>query len=306
MKRWISLLLLFCILVTLSGCGLTRRTESLDEYLKPQVPMSHTEFLLFPVRAALKDCTVNRYRSVSVSTLMFDDNYLLLSCTYTQQQYEEELSRLENIGAEYREDLFRSPAYVTVFYTHNYEYALLDGENLTITYIAAHTVDFENDVNEDQLKDFPPQFAPIKFDGVDICIYTYEEERPIKLRNGEVYEYFKHEHGTNVTLGGVSAENASRAQITAQLEPCEPPMADYGEIRSAEIAAYYGATALDGHIKNWTMVNMVGVVHNPRANLWIVHGMFKDRNTPGEAWSVVLEAETGKVLGFTSLLPSEE
>lgn len=173
MKKQVAIVLVLCLLVCLSGCWQTRRTESLDDYLQPGVPMSHTEFLLFPVRAALEECTVNQYRSESVSSLMFDDNYLLLSCTYTQQQYEEEVSRLENLGAEYRDDLFRFPAYVTVFYTHNYEYALLDEDNLTVTYIAAHTIDFENDVNEDQLKDFPPQFAPIKFSGVDICIYQY-------------------------------------------------------------------------------------------------------------------------------------
>lgn len=265
------------------------------------MPVSYPEFHLFPVQSALDECTVNLYRNVSVSTLMFDDSYLLLSCTYTPRQYEEELSRLENLGAEYREDLFHFPAYVTVFYTHTYEYALLNPEQLTVTYVYAQTIDFENNVNEDQLKDFPSQFAPVKFQDVNICVYNYDEERPIKLQNGEVYEYFRHEHGTNLDLRDVEVENASRSQILALLKPCEPPVADYGQIKTAEMAAYYGASALDSHFATWTMVNTVGVVHNPRADLWIVHGMLQDRNNPGTAYAVALDAQTGKVLGFASL-----
>ncbi len=299
MKKVLALLLAVC-LFSLSGCGYTRRTESLDDYLQPQVPMSFSEFLIFPIRAALDECTVNQYRSVSVSTLMFDDNYLLLSCTYTPQQYDEEISRFQGIGAEYREDLFHYPAYVTLFRTHNYEYALLDEDNLTMIYIAAHTADFEGGHN--QLEDFPSQFAPIKFSGVDILIYEYwQAEGDIRLNNGESYSFFEHTNKENWILNGVSVMTASLKQVTALLEPCNLSLPDYGQIQSARAAAYYGASALEQRTPNWTSDNSIGAAYNERADVWIVHGMFKDRNNPGEAWAVVLDGETGKVLGFAEI-----
>ena len=135
------------------------------------------------------------------------------------------------------------------------------------------------------------------------CDYT---DGTVQLSNGETYGYFQHESPCNCDLHGLRFETATLGQIMVYLEPCEDATDSNHRISTARDAAYYGATALDGHIKNWTMVNTVGVGYNPTANLWLVHGQFYDRNTPGEAWAVVLEAETGKVLGFTSLLPSEE
>lgn len=173
MKKLLSLLAA-CLLIILSGCAKTQTTASLNDYLEPNVPMSYTEFWLFPTKESLVQCTVNQYRSDSASTLLFDDVYLLLSCTYSQEQYDRELSRLEDIGAVYRDDLFQYPAYVMIFYYGHYEYALLDTENNTVIYIAAQTTDFEGQSPDKALTDFPSKYYPVKLPQEDICVYQYE------------------------------------------------------------------------------------------------------------------------------------
>lgn len=296
MKKLVALTLLLCLLVTLSGCVQNHRTTSLEDYLQPAVPMIWTEFLLFPVRADLEKCTVNQYCSESVSTLLFDDAYILLSCTYTKQQFEDEIARFEGVGAHYREDLFRLPGYVAVFDPHSYEYALLDEERLTITYIAAYTVDFSTESTNQMLKNFPTEFAPVKTDGVDIHIYDYDRaEGGIRLRNGERYTFLESE---KCTINGIPAKTASYEGIIGQLEPCELSIPDYGQIGAAIAAAYYGADALQKRTANWTASDSMCVVYNETADVWIVHGRFKDREDPGEAWGVALKGDTGKVLGF--------
>ena len=301
MKKLIAFVLLTCITLSLWGCTQIRRTESLDDYLKPDVPMSYSEFLLFPIRAALEECTVNRYRSVSMSDLLFDDNYLLLSCTYTQQQYDKEIERFEAIGAAYREDLFRYPAYVALFTTHSYEYALLDEEDLTIIYIAAHTIDFESSSSDKQHKDFPAQFAPVRIPQKSICIYDYGSAKGEIRIDGEHYTFFEHGYNDNWELNGIPAQTASRKQLISQLELCDPSIPDCGEICAAIEAAYYGGNALSRQTSNWTSADTIGAAYNENADVWIVHGMLPDGNDPAEAWAVVLDAETGKVLGFTEL-----
>lgn len=296
MKKLIAFALLICITLSLSGCVKNHRTTSLDDYLQPAVPMIWTEFLLFPVRAALEECTVNQYCAESVSTLLFDDAYILLSCTYTRQQYDEQIARFEGIGAHYREDLFRFPGYVAVFDSHSYEYALLDEEHLTITYIAAYTVDFSTESTNQMLKNFPAQFAPVKTDGVDIHIYDYgKSEGEIRLRNGERYTFLEIEKST---INGIPAKTASYEGIIGQLEPCELSIPDYGQIGAAIAAAYYGADALQKRTANWTASDSMCVVYNETADVWIVHGRYYTREDPGEAWGVALKGDTGKVLGF--------
>ena len=305
MKKLIAFALLICITLSLSGCTQVRRTESLDDYLKPDVPMPYSEFLLFPIRAALEECTVNQYRSVSVSDLMFDDNYLLLSCAYTQQQYDEEIARFEAIGAQYRDDLFRYPAYVTLFMTHSYEYALLDEEKQTITYIAAHTIDFESGQSEKVHKDFPAQFAPVNIPQETFCIYDYGSAKGEIRIGGKLYTFFEHGYNDNWMLNGIPAQTASYKGIIGQLEPCELSISDYGEISCAREAAYYGADALQKRTANWTSGPGIGVAYNETADVWIVHGQHENREDPGEAWAVALKGDTGKVLGFSPLLPAE-
>ena len=305
MKKLVAFVLLVCITFSLWGCSRTQCTESLEDYLQPSVPMIFAEFLLFPVRAELAKCTVNQYRSESVSTLLFDDIYILLSCTYTQSQYDGEIARFEGVGAHYREDLFRCPAYVAVFSPRSYEYVLMDEETLTITYIAAHTTDFDSENPEKTLKNFPTEFAPVKTSDVDIYIYDYDRaEGEIRLNDRKCYSFSEQSPLDKCELNGVPAKTASLSQITSKLEPCELDIPDCGQISAAIEAAYYGASALSRRTPNWTSHESIHVVHNETANVWIVHGLFKDRNDPGEAWAVALDAETGKVLGFAEVSPS--
>ena len=133
-----------------------------------------------------------------------------------------------------------------------------------------------------------------------------DTEDTVRLSNGESYTYFQHESPSNYQLKGIVAETATLEQILHRLEPCEAADDTPREIWTAREAAYYGATALDTHFGHWTEADMVGVLYNPLADLWIVHGMFKDRTDPGQARAVALDAATGKVLGFAALSPAND
>lgn len=148
-------------LTLLSGCS--QKTLDLADYLLPNVPMMYEQFSLFPEREALRYCTVERYQSETFSSVMFDDIYFLLRCGYSGFQMEQELQRLQELGAEYREDLFAYPGYVMLFDGQNYEYALIDEGASEIIYIAAMTVDFEvgSELYGSIYGDFPDSYRPI-------------------------------------------------------------------------------------------------------------------------------------------------
>lgn len=170
MKKLLSLgLAVLCLLACLTACTQTSTSNSLDEYMNANVPVIHSEFDIFPARNALDLCVVNNYRYVSKSTLFFDDLYFLLSCTYTPEQYETELLRLQQTGAEYENTLFSLPAYVMLFSGKCYEYALLDEEHHTVIYVYAQTGGWE------YLDDFPAEYLPKNATGTDICKYSYLE-----------------------------------------------------------------------------------------------------------------------------------
>ena len=123
------------------------------------------------------------------------------------------------------------------------------------------------------------------------------EEGDIQV-NGESYHYFVHSPQDGYDFLGAQAHTASFEQITNRLDTDHIQIPDCGAISSARAAAYYGAIALQWRTPNWNSSDMIGLVYNETANLWLVHGLFQDRNDPGEAWTVALDAETGKVLGF--------
>ena len=136
--------------------------------------MVYTEFLVFPQKEMLELSSVNQYQSESVSTFLFDDTYFMLSCTYSAHQYNQELLRLKEIGAEYHSDIFNYPSYIMLFYANYYEYALLDSPNNTIIYVAAQTTDFSFGSTPHILKDFPSEYLPIYPLEIDICKYNLE------------------------------------------------------------------------------------------------------------------------------------
>ena len=162
------LCIIMCFMLGLSACSGTTYTESILDYLVTDVPLSYPEHILFPQREAIFDNNIIVYQSESNSTLMYDDIYFLLTCTYSDDVYEDEVARFKICGAEYNEDLFEFPAYVMLLCGDNFEYALLDDQNNTITYVSAQTADWE------YLKSFPERYLPAVREEINICHYPKE------------------------------------------------------------------------------------------------------------------------------------
>ncbi len=135
------------------------------------------EFFIFP------DDTSKMLEPTFVSSLktgFFDtDGYMILRGTYSEEDYEEEVQRLSaiectvediTIGVQYDEDSYALPAYVALDgYDYEYEYALLDEKNHTITYILLSSPKYVNlreyeeylklDADEYKIKDALKQFT---------------------------------------------------------------------------------------------------------------------------------------------------
>ncbi len=166
--RFFPLVGIFILLSLLCACGSTHIYESTGDYLKADVPLTYSEHAVFPDEEALNDATVDIYRSESQSTLLFDDIYFLLKCTYSQESLQQEIARIEETGAVYKEEPFSLPAYIVQFRSDRYyEYALIDTENCSIIYVSAEISDWEIFPN------FPAKYLPITQEDLGICIYTY-------------------------------------------------------------------------------------------------------------------------------------
>lgn len=163
-----ALCLVLCILITFTTCQRTIVSDEIEEYLISNVPLIYPDLLTFPAEETLTSCVINNYTHKSKSTLFYDDVYFYLCCTYTTQQYEEEVSRLKHIGAEYSENVFNYPAYIMLLYDKFYEYAILDDNNQTIVYIHAEVADWKNFSN------FPSEYLPSKNINIEVCKYTYD------------------------------------------------------------------------------------------------------------------------------------
>lgn len=164
------LCIVLCFMLGLSACSGTTYTESILDYLVTDVPLSYPEHILFPQREAIFDENIIVYQAESKSTFMYDDVYFLLTCTYSDNVYADEVVRFEECGAEYNEDLFDFPAYVMLFSGDNYEYALLDNQNNIITYVSAQTANWRF------LKSFPKQYLPAVKERINICHYSNESQ----------------------------------------------------------------------------------------------------------------------------------
>lgn len=102
-----------------------------------------SELFIFP------DDTANMIDPTFVSSLktgFFDtDGYIILQGTYNEEDYDAEIQRLSSIectvdgitiGIKYDEESYAVPAYVAIDgLDYEYEYALLDEKNHTITYV---------------------------------------------------------------------------------------------------------------------------------------------------------------------------
>ncbi len=136
-----------------------------------------SELFIFP------DDTTNMLEPIFVSSLktgFFDtDGYIILQGTYNEEDYDTEVQRLSSIectveditiGIQYDEESYALPAYVAIDgFDYEYEYALLDEKNHTITYILLSYPEYVNlreykeylklDVNEYKIEDSLNQFS---------------------------------------------------------------------------------------------------------------------------------------------------
>ena len=60
-------------------------------------------------------------------------------------------------------------------------------------------------------------------------------------------------------------------------------------------AVRIGASRLENFMENWTLTGECVVAVNEEANAWVVCGMIPDRNTAGDAGSIVFSRETGEI-----------
>lgn len=89
---------------------------------------------------------------------------IYLQCKYTDSEFEEEIKRIANIHNSacekysiYVEDLFELPVYVITYnFFGAFSYALLDGENKTITYVYLRDIEIYNNIV------FDMKYAPTK------------------------------------------------------------------------------------------------------------------------------------------------
>lgn len=131
-----------------------------EYYLKKYGKEISSSLIIFPEdNYNLKD---TKFTSSFTDGLFGADGYILLSTKYTKEQFNKEVNRLSNINLKisktcsknapthtnyikYDENSYEYPAYITIdgFYG-KYEYALINKENLQITYLYISSVDKEN------------------------------------------------------------------------------------------------------------------------------------------------------------------
>ena len=167
-SRFLFIIVLIVLLGLLPACVSTRTYESTDDYLRTDVPVTYSEHAIFPDKEMLADTKVELYRSESQSTLLFDDIYFLLKCTYSQESFQQEIKRIEELGAEYEETHFLYPAYVMLFhFDRYYEYALVDIESCSIVYVSAEVSNWKT------FSDIPSEYLPVTQEDLDVCVYEY-------------------------------------------------------------------------------------------------------------------------------------
>lgn len=280
MKRVVSLLLLFCLSVSLWGCDFRSPEQESSFYWLPE----ESGFVDYEIDG---DCVRFRYRICFVNETKQDVS-IKVSAAFSPKELagwvesKDYFDGLNNRG-DWTYQTVGSFCKNQLIYTFEGKY--LGGE-----------------VNTEL--SFPEDLMVVLGENESQNRNDTEQNTTVQLNNGKIFTYFQHESPSNWQLKDIKAETATLDQIMFRLEPYEASDTTDREIRTAKEAAYCGATALNRHFSHWTEVDMVGVLYNPLADLWFVHGMLKDRNDPGEARLVVLDAATGKVLGFSELVSS--
>lgn len=92
---------------------------------------------IFPSDQLIARAVDTDYHHLYRYSLLDDELFTRLSCTYSAADYAAEVERFEAMGATYEEDLFSLPAYVWMLHDpDNSEYVLLEQGTRTIHYIA--------------------------------------------------------------------------------------------------------------------------------------------------------------------------
>lgn len=89
----------------------------------------------FPSNELIADSYVEQYVYQYKEGLLDDEQAIYLVCSYSQDDFEFEIERLEKSNAKYDADLFDFPSYIFVYsFGDCYEYAVVDYESNRIYY----------------------------------------------------------------------------------------------------------------------------------------------------------------------------
>lgn len=145
-KKSIGLLILLCVCLLLSSCEY--KSEQIEDYgeFKNSKYRILSEFDLFPDEIA-STWIVEGYTFWYNETLLYDDVIVFLNLSFSDQDYESELSRIKNETYTYGnggnavldEKNFNYTAYVFTYATKKYEYVLTIPEENRIVYIYLQT-----------------------------------------------------------------------------------------------------------------------------------------------------------------------
>ncbi|MDY0278897.1 MAG: hypothetical protein RBQ97_12515 [Acholeplasma sp.] len=149
MKKIGILLLAFILIITLIGCQKKVETSNLSDYgmFRSYTANTSLGYKVFPTDLSEVE-TVNDYYFLFKPILWVNpDIQIFLSCTYSKDNFENELNRISQLtsvidgynskSVKYSESIFLVPAYYTVFAMYNsFEYALLDFDTNTIIYVS--------------------------------------------------------------------------------------------------------------------------------------------------------------------------
>lgn len=149
MRKIGILLSIFVLMISLFGCQTKVKTNNISDYgmFRSYTANTSLGYKVFPTDLSDVD-TVNDYYFLFKPVLWVNpDIQVFLSCTYSKENFENEIIRLSELTAvidgyntksiKYSESIFMIPAYYTVFAMYNsFEYALLDFETNTIIYVS--------------------------------------------------------------------------------------------------------------------------------------------------------------------------
>jgi|GEM_PF-1124462 len=172
MKKLIMITFAFFLVFAFTGCQQTEETTDISNYgsFKQHTANTSLGYKVFPDEIS-DTATVNGYYALFHPVLWVNpDIQVFLSCTYSQNKFNDEITRLSELNStlegynpkeiRYTDELFLYPSYYSVFaYYNTYEYALLDYNTLTILYVSMQYQN-KSDIN------FDDEFLPVNYEEV--------------------------------------------------------------------------------------------------------------------------------------------